>query len=102
MLSVGNNFFLTTSFFPPRARSYPWKRSEFEPKNQALQAAGVIEGRSGLCERNQTAHLTTLHVCEACRPSLSPLPTILLSSPQFLTSPLCLTLTLLPHRPTSN
>jgi hypothetical protein len=38
-----------------------------------------------------------LHVCEAYRTFLSLLPTILLSSPQFLTSPLCLTLTLLPH-----
>jgi hypothetical protein len=43
-----------------------------------------------------------LHVSEASPSSLSPLPTILLSSPRFLTSPLCLTLTRLPHRPTSN
>src|SRR6266849_4223865 len=34
-----------------------------------------------------------LHVCEACRSSLSPLPTILLFSSQFLTSPLCLSRT---------
>jgi hypothetical protein len=32
----------------------------------------------------------------------SPLSTILQSSPQSLTSPLCLTLNLLPYRPTSN
>jgi hypothetical protein len=40
--------------------------------------------------------------CEAGRSSFSPSPTIRLSSSQFLTSRLCLTLTLLPNPPTSN
>ena len=35
--------------------------------------------------RPSVINMLYLHVCEACRSSLSPLPTILLSSPRFLT-----------------
>src|SRR6267154_1016326 len=35
--------------------------------------------------RLSVIYMPYLHVCEACRSSLSPLPTILLSSPRFLT-----------------
>ena len=52
--------------------------------------------------RPSVINLLYLHVSDACRSSLSPLPTILLSSRQFITSPLCLTLNLLPHRPNFN
>ena len=65
----------------------------------------VVQRACVLCAylwRPSLIYMLYLHVCEACRSSRSPLPTILLSPPQFLRSLTCLTLTPLPHPLTSN